>query len=199
VSSSRAVRGFVKLLRLRHSSGKRVPLPGPPHPLGGPRRQGQKPQEELVVASFFAMLQERFGVIGVVNGLEPLVASGVPGNERVSVGEAESIGISFERERLAGGVGGHGGAVRVQGNAKLPGGADLGHGGNIKRMQRQWAERRPLLGPSGGRCGRGFAVVGTRAGRSNVGAWRSADQEQSRSDSAGTCVWGVDVSCACIS
>ena len=30
--------GIVKLLRLRHSSGKRVPLPGPPHPLGGPLR-----------------------------------------------------------------------------------------------------------------------------------------------------------------
>jgi hypothetical protein len=31
-------RGFVKLLRLRRSSGKRVPLPGPPHPLGSPLR-----------------------------------------------------------------------------------------------------------------------------------------------------------------
>ena len=30
--------GFVKLLRLRRSSGKRVPLPGPTHPLGGPLR-----------------------------------------------------------------------------------------------------------------------------------------------------------------
>src|SRR5262245_46589638 len=30
--------GFVKLLRLRHSSGKWVPLPGPTHPLGGPLR-----------------------------------------------------------------------------------------------------------------------------------------------------------------
>ena|SRR5215813_9170437 len=28
--------GFVKLLRLRRSSGKRVPLPGPLHPLGSP-------------------------------------------------------------------------------------------------------------------------------------------------------------------
>jgi hypothetical protein len=27
-------KGFVKLLRLRHASGKRVPLPGPAHPLG---------------------------------------------------------------------------------------------------------------------------------------------------------------------
>ena len=31
-------RGFVKLLRLRRSSGKWVPLPGPPHPLGSPLR-----------------------------------------------------------------------------------------------------------------------------------------------------------------
>ena len=30
--------GFVKLLRLRLSSGKRVPLPSPPHPLGSPLR-----------------------------------------------------------------------------------------------------------------------------------------------------------------
>ena len=33
-----ASHGFVKLLRLRRSSGKRVPLPGPTHPLGGPLR-----------------------------------------------------------------------------------------------------------------------------------------------------------------
>jgi transposase-like protein len=32
--------GIVKLLRLRRASGKRVPLPGPPHPLGGPLRTG---------------------------------------------------------------------------------------------------------------------------------------------------------------
>jgi hypothetical protein len=30
--------GFVKLLRLRRASGKRVPLPGPTHPLGSPLR-----------------------------------------------------------------------------------------------------------------------------------------------------------------
>ncbi len=33
-TSKRRCHGFVKLLRLRRSSGKRVPLPGPPHPLG---------------------------------------------------------------------------------------------------------------------------------------------------------------------
>jgi hypothetical protein len=32
------VRDFVKLLRLRRSSGKRVPLPYPPCPFGGPLR-----------------------------------------------------------------------------------------------------------------------------------------------------------------
>ena len=32
------LRGFVKLLRLRGSSGKRVPLPSPIRPLGGPLR-----------------------------------------------------------------------------------------------------------------------------------------------------------------
>ena len=76
-------------------------------------------------------------MIGVFNVLEPIVASGVAGNERGPVVEAEPIGIGFERERLASVVGGHGVAVRVQGNAKLPGGADLRDRGNIKRMQRQ--------------------------------------------------------------
>jgi len=37
-SKLRPLEGFVKLLRLRRSSGKRVPLPGPPHPLSGPLR-----------------------------------------------------------------------------------------------------------------------------------------------------------------
>ena len=113
----------------------------------GPRRQRQKPQEELVSAGLFAVLQERLGVIGVFNVLEPLVASGVAGNERVPVVEAEPIGRGFERECLAGVVGWHGVAVRVQGNAKLPGGSDLRDRGGIKRMQRQRAQRRPLLVP----------------------------------------------------
>ena len=46
-----------------------------------PRRERQKPQEELVIAGFFALLQERLGVIGVFNVLEPIVASGMAGNE----------------------------------------------------------------------------------------------------------------------
>lgn len=37
-SVTNALTGFVKLLRLKRSSGKRVPLPGPAHPLGGPLR-----------------------------------------------------------------------------------------------------------------------------------------------------------------
>jgi DNA-binding response OmpR family regulator len=38
VSDNVLTNGFVKLLRLRRSSGKRVPLSGPPDPLGGPLR-----------------------------------------------------------------------------------------------------------------------------------------------------------------
>src|ERR671931_453915 len=72
----------------------------------GPRRQRQKPEKELVRAGLFAVLQEGFGVIGVFNVLEPIVASGVTGNERGPVVEAEPIGIGFERERLAGVVDG---------------------------------------------------------------------------------------------
>src|SRR5215470_14402169 len=85
----------------------------------GPRGQRQKPQEELVSTGLFTVLQEWLGVIGVFKVLEPLVAPGVAGNECVPVVEAEPIGIGFQRERLAGVVGGNGGAVRLQGNAKL--------------------------------------------------------------------------------
>src|SRR5215471_18671982 len=106
----------------------------------GPRRQRQKSQAELVITALFAVLQERLGVIRVFNVLEPIVASGVAGNERVPVVEAEPIRRGFQRERLAGRVGRNGVAVCIQGNAKLPGGADLRDRGNIKRMERQWAQ-----------------------------------------------------------
>ena len=85
-----------------------------------PRREGEKPHEELVIAGFFALCEEGFGVIGVFDILEAIVASDVAGNERVPVVDAEPIGIGFERERLAGVVGRDRVAVGLEGNAKLP-------------------------------------------------------------------------------
>ena len=48
-----------------------------------PRREREKAHEELMIAGFFALLQERLGVIGVFDILEPLVPSGMAGNELV--------------------------------------------------------------------------------------------------------------------
>ena len=59
------------------------------------------------------------------------------GNELVTQIETQPIGIGFQRQGVAGVVGGDGIAVGLEGNAKLPGGADLGHGGDIEGMQRQ--------------------------------------------------------------
>ena len=49
-----------------------------------PRRQREKPHEELVITGFFALLQEWLGVIGVFNILESIVASSVAGDELVT-------------------------------------------------------------------------------------------------------------------
>jgi len=103
----------------------------------GPRRQRQKPEKELGIAGFFAGLQEGLGVSGVFNVVAPIVASGVTGNARGPVVEAEPSGLGVARERLASLVGGHGVAVRGQGNATLPRGADLRAGGHIKGRPRQ--------------------------------------------------------------
>ena len=46
-----------------------------------PRGEREKAHEELVIAGFFALLQQWLGVIGVFDILEPIVASGVAGNE----------------------------------------------------------------------------------------------------------------------
>src|SRR5256885_750713 len=68
-----------------------------------PRREGEKAHEELVIAGFFALLQARLGVIGVFHILEPIVPSGMAGNERVPQIEAQAIvsGTNFAwgRER----------------------------------------------------------------------------------------------------
>ena len=91
----------------------------------GPGREGEKAPEELVIAGFLALGEEGVGVIGVFDILEAIVASEVAGNERVTVVEAEPIGRGCEHERLAGVVGGDGGAMGLQGKAKLPGGSPL--------------------------------------------------------------------------
>src|SRR5262249_25843033 len=84
------------------------------------------------------------GVIRVFHIFEALVAAHVAGDELITVVEAQAIGIGFERERLPGALRGDGVAVRLDGNTKLPGGADLGHGGNVKGLQRHRPQRRPL-------------------------------------------------------
>ena len=111
------------------------------------RREGEKPPEELMIAGLFALFQERFGVIGVFDILEPIVPSGMAGDKLLAAIEAEPVGGSFERQDLAGIVGRDRIVVRLERDAKLPGGPHLGHGGNIKRMQREGAQRRLFFVP----------------------------------------------------
>ena len=80
------------------------------------------------------------------------------GNELVPLIETQAIGIGFQRQGVAGVLRGDGIAVGLDGNAKLPGGADLGHGGDIERMQRHGTQRRPLGVPQHGWLLAGFAV-----------------------------------------
>jgi hypothetical protein len=98
-------------------------------------REGQKAQEELVIAGFFALRQEGLGMIGVFEIPMAVIAAGVAGDEVVVVVEAEPVGIGFQRQRLAGSGGRDGIAVGVQGDAELPGGAPLGHRGDIEGME----------------------------------------------------------------
>src|SRR5215475_7562279 len=51
--------GFVKLLRLRRSSGKWVPLSGPPHPLGSPIRARNVGPTLESIPHLFAVLRRR--------------------------------------------------------------------------------------------------------------------------------------------
>src|SRR5262245_13739666 len=88
-----------------------------------PRGEGKKAPEERVIAGFFALLQEWLGMIRVFHILEPLVPSGMAGNELVPQIDAQSIGVGLERQSVAGILGGDGIAVGLQGNAKLPRGS----------------------------------------------------------------------------
>ena len=99
-----------------------------------------------MIAGFFALLQEGLGVIRVFDIRVPVVPSDMMGNKLVTSIDAQSgfwVGFVF-RQGLAGVVGGNENTDRIEGNAKLPGGAHLRHGGNIKRMHRQWTQQRPL-------------------------------------------------------
>src|SRR5262249_22622836 len=112
-----------------------------------PGGEGEKAPEELMIARFFALLQQWLRVIGIFDILESIVASGVAGNELVTMVDAQPIRRGFERKRLAGVVGRDGVAVGLENNAKLPRGPDLRDRGDIERMQRQGPEIWPLFVP----------------------------------------------------
>ena len=137
----------------------------------GLRRERQKTPEHLVIPRFFALFQQRFGVIGVFKVLEAIVTPAMARNERLTVVEAESVGIRFQRERVASPVGRDRVAIGLQGHTKLPGGADLGHGGDIEGMGGQRAEMRALLVPQIGRLAGGFRHAGGHWQRCRASAW----------------------------
>ena len=62
-----------------------------------PWGQSEKPHKELVIAGFFALLQQGLGVIRVCDIRVPVVPSDLPGNERVSELETQAIGVGFQR------------------------------------------------------------------------------------------------------
>src|SRR6266446_9041507 len=70
--------------------------------LGGER---EKAPEELLIAGFFPLLQERFGVIGIFDILEPVVLSRMASHEGVPSIHTQTIGVGFERQDLASIVG----------------------------------------------------------------------------------------------
>jgi hypothetical protein len=100
----------------------------------GVRREGEKAQEELLVASLFPLLKKRFGVIGVLEVLMAIVAAGMAGNELLLGIETEPIGIGFEGQRLAGVFGGDRVAIGIEGDAELARGAHRGDGGDIEGL-----------------------------------------------------------------
>lgn len=113
----------------------------------GPRREREKPQQEFVIAGFFALLQQWRGVIGVFDSCVPIVPSGMASKERIPLGETQAIWRGCERESLAGRVGRDGRTVGIDGNAELPGGSDRRHGGDSERRQRHRTHIRPLFVP----------------------------------------------------
>ena len=90
-----------------------------------PRREREKPHEELMIAGLFPLLQQWLGVIGVFHILEPIVPAGMAGNEFVAQIDTQAVWVGFERQGVAGIVSRDRVAVGLQGNTKLPGGSDL--------------------------------------------------------------------------
>jgi hypothetical protein len=109
-----------------------------------PRGQREKPPEERVIAGFFALLEAGRGVSRGFDIRVPVVPSGMAGNELVTELDTQPIGLGFQRQGVAGVLRGDGRAVGLDGNAKVPGGADLGHGGDSERVERPGTQRRPL-------------------------------------------------------
>jgi hypothetical protein len=110
----------------------------------GPRRAREKAHEALVIAGFFALFHEWLGMIGGFDSWVPLVTSGMAGHELVTPRDTQASGRGFQHQGVAR-IGGRDRiAVGIDGNATLPGGADLGHSGHIEGMPRQGTPRRPL-------------------------------------------------------
>src|SRR5215467_15834635 len=60
------------------------------------RREREKAHEDLVIAGFFALFQERLGMIGVFDICMPLVTADMAGNELVTSIETQTIGIRLQ-------------------------------------------------------------------------------------------------------
>ena len=123
--------------------------------LGG---EGEKAPEELLIAGLFALLKQGLGVIRVFEIAVAVVASDRAGDELLALLDAESVGRGFQRQDLAREMGRDGVAVGVEGEAKLPRRSDRRHGGDIKGMPRQWAQRGLFRLPQLGGFLAGFAV-----------------------------------------
>ena len=68
----------------------------------GLRREGQKAHEDLVIAGFFALLEQGLGMIGVFDVEVAIVTAGMTRHELVLVIETEAVGIGFQGEGLPG-------------------------------------------------------------------------------------------------
>ena len=124
----------------------------------GPRRERQKPPEELVVAGLFALLEDGCGVIGVCKIALAVITSDMAGDALVTLGEAKPVGRGFARQGLAREVGWDGRAVGLQGDANLPGGSPLPPRGNSEGRQRERGQRGSFLVPQVGGVLPGCAV-----------------------------------------
>jgi hypothetical protein len=86
----------------------------------GRRRERQTTPEHLVIPRFLALCQPRCGGIGGGKVLEAIVTPARARDERLAVGEAESVGRGLQREGGASPVGRDRGALGLQGHTKRP-------------------------------------------------------------------------------